>query len=179
MQNVMIDLETMGLRPNAAIVSIGAVHFDSSLTISTFHQPILLASCEAAGLTVDQSTADWWAKQSKEARASWDNDQAVDLAEALDRFRGWINLIGGVKDVAPWGNGADFDLVLLKSAFDAVDMAVPWRYYNHRCFRTVRNLLPLEVPIQRVGTHHNALDDALYQTQWLQAVIKAYEIELT
>lgn len=34
-----------------------------------------------------------------------------------------------------------------------------------RCFRTLKNLWPHIEPAKRTGTHHNALDDAIWQTE--------------
>lgn len=186
MRHVMIDLETMGLRPDAAIVSIGAVHFETVFgpglakdirVVSEFHTPVSLKSCIEHGLTTDQSTIDWWMKQSAEARSSWQREDAPNLLEALTLLSQWT--LSGVtdRDVCPWGNGADFDLVVLKSAYERVRADPPWRYYNQKCYRTVKALFPVaELP--RRGTHHNALDDAMHQVSVLQQIVRTYQLTL-
>jgi 3' exoribonuclease, RNase T-like len=176
--HIMIDLETMGVRPDAAIVSIGAVHFDQTEVHSQFHVAIQLASCLEHGLTQDQSTVDWWMKQSAAARSSWQGDHAVSLDEGMAMFSVWVRNIGSEKQIKPWGNGADFDLVLLKSAYTALNADPPWRFYNHHCFRTVKNLFPT-IGVPRAGTHHNALDDAMHQVQHLQAICKFGGLKLS
>lgn len=187
MKNVMIDLETMGLRPNAAIVSIGAVHFKQSLSletglavlevVDTFHTAVSPKSCLDAGLTTDQSTVDWWAKQSTEARQSWQREDAPSLTEALTKFSAWVLEDSNDKQISPWGNGADFDLVLLKSAYYALGADPPWKFYHHKCYRTVKSLFPVaEMP--RRGTHHNALDDALHQVGVLQQIVRTHQISI-
>ena len=65
------------------------------------------------------------------------------------------------------GNGADFDLPILAAAYAAVGLSVPWKPYNGRCYRTLKNLAPV-VKLARPGTHHNALDDA--RTQAVHAI---------
>lgn len=188
MRHVMIDLETMGLRPDAAIVSIGAVHFEvfadpvlghnDIQVVDTLHVAVSLKSCLDAGLTTDQSTVDWWAKQSAQARSSWQQEGAPTLLEALTRLSGWALQGSSDQQVCPWGNGADFDLVLLKSAYGAIGADPPWRYYNHHCYRTVKRLFPVaEVP--RQGTHHNALDDAMHQVSTLRQIVRTYRIGLS
>lgn len=174
----MIDLETMGLRPTSCIVSIGAVLFNEEDILAEFHTAISLQSSRAFGLTTDKSTVDWWMKQSAEARSSWQREDAPGLTESLALFCEWLRSNKATEsNLKPWGNGADFDLVLLKSSFDAVNADVPWKFWNHRCFRTVKNLYPgIQVP--RQGTHHNALDDARYQTQHLQAICAATGLKL-
>lgn len=169
----MLDLETMGLRPNAAIVSIGATHFNATSIIDRFHTSINLQSCLDVGLVTDQSTVNWWEKQSVEARSSWDTPDAPSLHTALSMFGDWLRKwASSTGQIAPWGNGADFDLVLLTSAYHALDADPPWKFYNHHCFRTIKNLLPPSPEVVRKGTHHNALDDAIFQTEQLQDILK-------
>lgn len=176
-KHIMIDLETMGLRPNAAIVSIGATHFDATSIFDKFHTPVSLKSCVDLGLVTDQGTVDWWAKQSDGARSSWDVVDAPDLMTALGKFSEWLRSHGSIAELCPWGNGADFDLVLLKSAYNALEADPPWKFWNHHCFRTVKNLFPHDDrEVARAGTHHNALDDAIYQTEVLQNILKRHQL---
>jgi exodeoxyribonuclease VIII len=173
----MIDLETMGLRPNAAIVSIGAVHFDSRDLRSEFYTAVSLQSCLDHGLTTDQSTIDWWAKQSVEARMAWQTEHAPSLTDALTGLTQWLRKIGTDKEICPWGNGADFDLVLLGSAHRALGVDPLWKYYNHHCYRTMKNMFTAaEYP--RMGTHHNALDDAIHQASHLQRILAKHNLVL-
>lgn len=176
-KHVMLDLETMGLQPNAAIISIGAVHFGQEDIFSEFYTSVSLKSCLDHGLTQDQSTVDWWMKQSVEARSAWQTPDAPQLMEALTQFTVWLRSFGSEKEICPWGNGADFDLVLLGSAHRALQVDPPWRYYNHHCFRTMKNMF--NVPdFPRQGTHHNALDDAKHQARHLQRIMAKFNLQL-
>jgi hypothetical protein len=176
-KHVMVDLETMGLQPNAAIVSIGAVHFDKTEILSTFYTPISLKSCLEHGLTQNQSTIDWWMKQSVEARMAWQTEDAPSLLDALSHYTSWLRKIGTDKEIGPWGNGSDFDNVLMVSAHRALDVDPHWQFWNHRCFRTMKAMFPV-ANFPRVGTHHNALDDAKHQALHLQRILQIHKIEL-
>lgn len=177
MKHIMIDLETMGLRPDAAIVSIGAVHFDKTTILSEFYTPVSLKSCIDAGLTTDQSTIDWWMKQSVEARMAWQTDDAPSLYDALSNYTAWLRKIGTDKEICPWGNGSDFDNVLMVSAHRALHVEPYWKYWNHHCFRTMKNMFEV-ANMPRQGTHHNALDDAKHQALHLQRILQIHKIEL-
>jgi hypothetical protein len=83
-----------------------------------------------------------------------------------------------MRDVTPWGNGADFDLVILRSAFEAVDLDPPYAFHRVRCFRTVKSLFKVKKP-ERIGVHHNALDDALHQIRHLQEICRQHGVKLT
>ncbi len=75
-----------------------------------------------------------------------------------------------------WGNGADFDLPLLWSAFRAVGIMKPWAPYSGRCYRTMKNLVPT-VMMMREGMHHRALDDAISQANHLARIVKTLKLE--
>lgn len=177
MKHFMIDLETMGLRPTSAILSIGIVLFDQTRIIDKFYTPVSLASCKEFGLTTDKSTEDWWAKQSDVARKAWDTPDAPTLMEAMVAMANWMRSHGPMGQICPWGNGADFDIVLLVNACRALGVEPPWPFYNHHCFRTMKNVFKVE-PSARVGTYHNALDDAVTQTNWLHRILDQYQIKL-
>lgn len=162
MQHIMVDLETLGTRAGSVILSIGAVEFDqrSKELGCTFYRSIQPEDCKAHGLTVDQSTLDWWEKKSPEARAVLTDPDAVPLSDALDAFvQFWVQ----TDAVFVWGNGADFDNVLLAHAFHAVDRPIPWKFWDNRCYRTLKNVRPHIKMGPRQGTFHNALDDAITQ----------------
>jgi exodeoxyribonuclease VIII len=176
-KHIMLDLETMGIQSNACIISIGAVHFDKASLYSEFYTAVSLKSCQDAGLSTDQSTVDWWMRQSVEARMAWQRDDAPELLDALSQFTQWLRSIGSEKEICPWGNGADFDLTIISSAHKALGVDPAWKYYNHHCFRTMKNMFQV-ADFPRQGTHHNALDDAKHQAVHLQRILQNHRIEL-
>ena len=125
MTHVMIDMETWGVRPGSALRSLGAVVFDPKTGAlgKTFYANIDDESCARAGLTQDQSTIDWWAQQSAEAREALAVNPRS-LLEVLVDFRDWFEGVGGE---CVWSHGATFDAVLLESAYRALD-AEPRRH---------------------------------------------------
>lgn len=156
MNNIMLDIETMGNTPNSAIVAIGAVRFSSRGISDSFQVTISLKSSLDAGLEVDASTVMWWMKQSEDARFALSLD-TIRLSSALISFSKWIG-----DNVIMWGNGSAFDNVILANSYRKLNYEVPWKFWNDRCYRTVKNMFP-NTKIIRMGTHHNALHDA--QTQ--------------
>lgn len=155
---VMVDLETLGSGSNAVIISIGAVEFDPDTETlgREFYVLVDPQSCVDAGLKVDVGTVVWWMKQSDQARSAF-NRKGYTLAEALQHFTDWYPAGAPL-----WGNGATFDNVIMTNAYKAVGRDQPWKFWDDRCYRTLKNLLP-HVTLERSGTHHNALDDAKTQ----------------
>jgi hypothetical protein len=173
-----IDLETMSTAPNAAIVSIGAVFFTEKDIVDTLYTPVSLQSCLDAGLHNSATTELWWSNQSPEARAAWEVENPPSLLDALSKLNAFMCLHASKKQMYPWGNGADFDLVILKSAFDVIGCDTPWPFYNQMCFRAVKNLFKDVMAPPKIGTNHNALDDAINQTKHLQKIIQVHNLKL-
>ena len=163
-RHVMLDLETMGTGPNAAIIAIGAVEFDrEGLTENEFYATVSLESCAKVGLSIEAGTVLWWMKQDEAARNEFIGKQGFPVYEALQSFSKWFP-----KGAKVWGNGAAFDNVILRNAYSVLGYDAPWPFWDDRCYRTVRAEAPTVQPVTRVGTYHNALDDA--KTQALQLI---------
>lgn len=167
--HIMIDLETMGTRPDAPIVSIGAVSFNSDGIVSEFYANVDLASSTNSGAVIDPNTVMWWMSQSDEARAALlVKEDEYSLVGALSALSNWFpDEVAGV-----WGNGASFDNVILSESYLRAAVLRPWPFWKDRCYRTVKNMYP-DVPMTRGGTHHNALDDARTQAEHLIAISKS------
>lgn len=175
--DIMVDLETMGTASTAPVIAIGAVAFkyeNGVLTIGgEFYRTIDLRSEQNAGAVIEAGTVMWWMQQSDAARRKLTSGE-VSAHEALQEFALW--LVATTNEPRIWGNGASFDNVILVSAYKRHGIALPWNYYNDRCYRTLKNLAP-HIHLVRTGTHHNALDDARVQTNHLGDICR--ELKLT
>lgn len=158
MKNVMLDLETLGNKPGCVIVAIGAVRFGGGHLFEEFYMRVCAKDAAGEGLKLDVETVLWWMKQSDAARAEL-NRPGEYLTTALQEFDRFCE---PVKDAIVWGNGSDFDNAILAAAYDVVGYEVPWKFWNNRCYRTLKNLRP-EIALERMGTAHNALEDAKSQ----------------
>lgn len=169
MRDVMIDLETMGQGADAAIVAIGAVEFDRETreTGEEFYLTVDLESAVRAGGVMDPSTVMWWMRQSDHARQALDGK--TNIAQALATFSGWLRGRADLGAIRIWGNGSDFDNVILANAYRRLLLPAPWKFFNNRCYRTWKNE-HLHTRLERSGTHHNALDDAVSQARHMLSV---------
>jgi inhibitor of KinA sporulation pathway (predicted exonuclease) len=157
----MIDIETLGTEPGCAILSIGAVHFTAAGRGETLYRNIDRASCEDAGLEIDEETVKWWSEQDEAAQAVLSGggglrDALIDLAAFGDPAEEW------------WANSPKFDMAILKAAYERVDIEPPWEFYELRDVRTVKNLPGAEIP-ETQGVEHDALDDARNQAELVAA----------
>lgn len=168
--HIMIDLETMGTRPDAPIISIGAVTFDAEGIKRKLYLNVDLGSAVNSGAKIDAKTVMWWMGQSDEAReALVTKDDQYSVVGALIVFSKWMHSdnISGV-----WGNGATFDNVILRETYLNAAVMCPWEFWKDKCYRTVKGMYP-DVTIERAGVHHNALNDAETQAEHLIRINEA------
>lgn len=163
-----IDLETLGNTTNAAITQIGVAFFHLETgKIESRHNILVKWNGEGH---VNASTLAWWFKQGDEARAR--------MAEALESGVHIDGALGQLRCLAPWdkiegvwGNGSSFDITILDSMYQRFPgMTSPWPFWAARDMRTLVDMAERvsgfdKRSVERVGTHHEAADDAVYQAQ--------------
>ena len=171
--HLMIDLETMGKNPDAPVNAIAGKFFDP-VTGEMGPEFSKTIDLETAGGVIDRDTIKWWLKQSREAQSAILTNE-IPLDDALLQFREFIAENSGEFFVQVWGNGANFDNVILRRSYERQGIPCPWRYNNDRDVRTMvalglvidfdaRTTIPFE------GERHNALHDARYQAKYVSAI---------
>ncbi|MEE8608949.1 MAG: 3'-5' exonuclease [Nitrospiraceae bacterium] len=173
--DIMIDLETLGTRPDAAIIQIGAVMFEpvSGGRIHNglgFNKHVLYQ--DGIG-TVDHSTICFWLQEKSAGKMGNELSTLAEfMPDVLMAFEAWPKQtmdvdwdnIGRV-----WANPSDFDLPILKTAHVRVGRDVPWDRRATRDARTLFDLVGGKPDIDWTGmTPHDALDDAVGQAQQVQ-----------
>ncbi len=187
--HIMLDLETLSSRTDAAIVSIGAFKF-SPYEVEDEASSRTPERCLDIRVNIDDAmkhghvsgdTLKWWFKQDPMAvhKTFQDpNNKPMKLAEAMEEFYHFVKSksLGYSQEpdgVYLWGNGANFDNPIIRHAWAAVSEApFPIAYNKDMCYRSIKGLVPMaKMPSTvKVGTAHNALDDAIYQARHLQAM---------
>lgn len=170
--HIVLDLETMGKGPRAAITAIGAAMVMHNTVASTFYRKVDLASSAAMGGEITPSTVEWWLMQDVDARTAM-VQPGMHLATALCDLRDFI----GREPSYIWGNGCMFDNAILLSAYEMCAIEAPWDYRRDRDLRTLLALYPKAKDIEFTGTIHNAQDDAVHQAKQLIAALKLHYAE--
>jgi hypothetical protein len=172
--DLMIDIETMGNTPGAAILSIGAVFIKDGKLAEEFYQHIDLESCLENGLKMDAGTVTWWMGQTDEARDVITKGLGGRVDLVLCNFCHWVcSTVGNdLSGVQVWGNSSTFDVVLMEEAFRKTHIAIPWKFWGHRCYRTLKNLFPGVPKPDFTGIKHHALDDAKFQALHLISILE-------
>ena len=173
--DISIDIETLGRRYDAPVISIGAVPFDwktGKLAPNQFYKEINIDSAIRAG-RVDGSTLQWWMNQGDKARRIFDKqtEHKVSLATALDELTRYMRQFPGAR---PWGNGATFDITILEYAYanGGVGLQPAWHFMEIRDMRTIVEAADFDKtswPFPRDAVAHSALSDAVYQATVIAA----------
>lgn len=170
--HLMLDLETMGNKSNAAIVSIGAIEFDinSGEIGRQFYERIDLQSAIDAGLIINGSTVYWWLQQNEKARMEICKG-GDSLHNVLEKLRSFFAILG---DFEIWGNGVRFDVGLIEDAYTVCQYhKMPWNFRKERDVRTLVSFAPeIKENYPKIGTEHNSIDDCIYQIGYCCAIWK-------
>lgn len=175
--DVVVDLETLGTKSGAVIVSIGAVSFNSHDTDNwetlddegrCFYAVLNLDEQVLAGHTIDPDTVLWWMKQDVMARKVYD-EHKEGVAPVLTRFAEFCE---GTKRL--WGNGSSFDNVLLRALYDTYKLPFPYNFWNDMDLRTLKFASGIQKFDINQGLAHHALDDAKYEALCIQDCMRAF-----
>lgn len=166
-EQVMVDLETLSLRPNACIVSIGATRFTIADGITDqFSINIDPFDSKQYGAHIDKDTVAWWKTQDPAISDMWKVDPQP-LKEALSAFCRWF----GGRSIPIYGNSPSFDCVCLKENMYATGVPCPWNFRDETDYRTICKLLPMEYT--KSANLHSSLHDAIFQTEHLLKILRA------
>lgn len=169
MKDIMVDIETLGVKPGCVIMSIGAVSFNpkklGSVGQKKFYANIDPQDSISRGFHTEKGTVEWWKKQSEEAKQHLiENRQPIETV--VTDFIDWWRKQKGEKI---WCQGANFDAPLLEAVFEKLELKAPWKFWNVRDTRTIYDMCDFNpYSIKREGTYHDALDDCLHQIKCVQ-----------
>jgi DNA polymerase III epsilon subunit-like protein len=165
MREIMLDLETLSTRPNAIILSIGAIKFERKGPIrelnelDQFYKRIDIQSCRELGLHYEESVNDWWSRQDQNIRyEALENPDRSCLKDVLHEFKDWFR---GCKLI--WANGDDFDCVILAEAYKAAGIDVPWNYWDTRDVRTALDIGKISQRDLPANDKHHPVHDCYRQ----------------
>ena len=164
--HAMIDLETLGTRPDGVILSIGGVKFDpnSDKIYDEFHYRLEVDEQIDRGRSVDEGTVEWWGKQPAEVvEAAFGNEGRISIDEFLDVFKRWC-----VSADTFWSQGPTFDMVMLENLYLQYEKHYPWSFWQVRDSRTLFSIMPSDPRKKLNFAAHDALEDCRAQAKCVQ-----------
>lgn len=169
--HAMIDLETLGTHPDCVILTLGAIKFNpftDEEPHNGIYQKINIDEQDALGRTQDESTIEWWGKQTKSVQEDAFTEEGRiglgQMTKELNKFLVGVDVI--------WAQGPAFDIVILEDLYRQLKLPIPWNFWQIRDSRTLFSLLPKDPRKEIQQEAHNALADCYYQAISVQ---KAYK----
>lgn len=188
--DAMIDLESVGVENDPALIQISAVQFNpfTGKTGAEFDRVIDLQSALDAGLSVSAGSIKFWLTHSSVTQDARDvvmkktgdhglGDPYDSLENVLKDFTSWCNQYN-IRYVH--GNGSASDNIWLRSAYKAANLPAPFDFRDDVCFRTLRTMAirtgwKNEVDFE--GIVHNGIDDAKHQVRVLSSILDHFGIK--
>jgi hypothetical protein len=179
MPDIIIDLETLSTKFNAAILVIAGIKFNRNNTLlegkeeNYFYKRITLESCIEIGLHVDPETQKWWSEQDKDVQyEALHNPDRVHIKQALKEFSAWF----GTGSICIWGNGPSFDCGILKFAYEKCGLETPWSFWLERDIRTIFDLAGVRIKDLPQDNKHHALSDCRRELVGFRKAIKILKL---
>ena len=173
--DIMLDLESLGTRPDCAILTLGAVKFDP-FTPDAFGDSLYFRidvdEQLALGREVQEDTLKWWAKQADDVREEALGEEGRVSLETM--YRDLNRFCVGVENI--WCQGPAFDIVILENIYRQQGWPTPWQFWQIRDSRTLFGVHGDPREKGKAGLH-NALEDCISQAQGVQAIYHALKLE--
>ena len=171
----MIDLETLSTRPDAVILTLGAIKFNphsQEEPKDPMYFRVDVDSQTAMNRHVMDDTLSWWTSQPKEiveeALGEQDRISLDEMTRQLNRWCVGIEVF--------WCQGPLFDYAILQNLYAQLNKPCPWHYWQIRDSRTLFSLLPPD-PAEKRSEMHNALADCDYQARKVQRYYQTLQIK--
>lgn len=148
--DVMLVTLGLGHNPGDGLAAIAAVRFDRASKLidedGAFYAAITPESCVAHGLRIAPESLKWWSQYPELAQATFDGDLAVGLQAAVVGFADWLLSNDSPASPRIWSSTPSGSMAMLRAAFYAAGIAVPWSVLDERCCTTLREEYPTVTP---------------------------------
>lgn len=161
MTHVMIDIETMGLGHNAAMIQLAGVYFDplTGETGEEFCQNLSLENCLEWGFEVTASTEQWWREQNQDVLNEILSN-AKPVRDVINQFTSFI------RDAQKIWSHAIFDFVIVQNYLKKFNLK-PMPHKGAMDIRTLVYLSGIDLDSYDWSAKtHNALDDCKFQIRY-------------
>lgn len=190
--NIMVDLETLGIRQDAIVLEISAVEFNlhTGEIGEVFDVKLDIDDQLRYGRSLNRETLQWWFKQDEEARKNVFDENAdiirCNMPMALAGFSDFVARCNNKRNsdsdrrvVKLWGNGSIFDLGILQNMYEnsIIKMKLPWKFWAVNDVRTIVDINPdIKKNCKFDGTPHCAVDDCKHEIKYLVETLKTIKV---
>lgn len=167
-----IDIETLGLKPNALVLQVGLCLVNLDTGEKWSYSRLNLRRRQQRTRAQEPGTIQWWSEQSPELQASVLNSPEGTRVSIETVHEVISEMVTEGRTI--WANSPSFDCVILASLFNSVDLDTPWGFRDERCLRTLAKHIDPDGKLKPPAnpTPHDALCDATWQAEYLYRLLK-------
>ena len=144
--DIMLDIETWSVKPNAVVTSVAAMAFDPRGNCAGSHIYRDLdcqKQIDKGGFAVDASTIRFWmGNKNSDAFEMMLKPETLPIEYALESVAGFVRELGCYGGI--WANSPSFDVVIMDHLFAQFGIGTPWRYSQSRDVRTIKALAGID-----------------------------------
>lgn len=163
---ILIDIETLGRRNNAAITQVGIIPADKNFNALDQYliqvDPNVWNTCDR---TFTGETLLWWIQQKNTPVSKFPTQIANSYKDLVEKLN-YVFRRYNTEDSIVWTKGT-MDLFCIKDLYEYFDMDIPWKFWQPRDIRTTKEFVKKWKTIENKNTH-NALGDALTELEELK-----------
>ena len=167
--DIMLDLESLGTRPDCVILTLGAVKFNPYDIHAEpgpgLYMRINVDEQTALGRNIQEDTLNWWMSQAEDVR-----EEAFGIEDRVSlktMYRELNRFLVGANNI--WAQGPLFDFAILENIYRQMGWPTPWQYWQIRDSRTLFGVHGDPREKNKAGLH-NALEDCVSQATGVQQV---------
>lgn len=165
-KHIIIDIETLGRRNDAAITQVGIIPADENFNALDQYliqvDPNIWNTCDR---TFTGETLLWWMQQTNSPVSKFPTQIANNYKDLIEKLN-YIFRRYNTEDSILWTKGS-MDLFCLKDLCEYFNMDTPWKFWQPRDIRTTKEIIK-DWKVCENTNAHNALGDALTELKELK-----------
>ena len=165
-KHIIIDIETLGRRNDAAVTQVGIVIADKNFAIiNSYLIQITPNAWNTCNRTFTGETLLWWIQQTNTPVSEFPT-QIANSYKYLAKKLNYIFRRYNTEETIVWTKGS-MDLFCLKDLCEYFNIDTPWKFWQPRDIRTAKEIIKDWKTIEN-NNSHNALNDALTELEELK-----------
>ena len=165
-KHIVIDIETLGRRNDAAITQVGIVLADENFNILDSYliqvTPDVWNTCNR---TFTGETLLWWMQQKNTPVSKMPTHIVYNYTQLVNKLYQIFNRFN-TEDTIVWTKGS-MDLFCIKDICEYLNIETPWKFWQPRDIRTAKEIIK-DWKVCENNNAHNALDDAITELNELK-----------
>lgn len=165
-KHIIIDIETLGRRNDAAITQVGIILTDENFNV--LDQYLIQVDSNVwntCNRTFTGETLLWWIQQTNTPISEFPTQIANSYKDLVEKLN-YIFRRYNTEDSIVWTKGS-MDLFCLKDLCEYFNIDNPWKFWQPRDIRTAKEIIKDWKTIEN-NNSHNALNDALTELEELK-----------